>query len=77
MEGGVPCPGCGAFVSFGDVAARGTCGSGDCETRLALDLVVRQSPSSSTRSENAKLGFTSVTRARTSSPTPASGTKTV
>ena len=53
MEGGVPCPGCGAFVSFGDVAARGTCGSGDCETRLALDLVVRQSPSSSTRSENA------------------------
>lgn len=41
MEGGVNCPGCGAFVSFGDVAVRGTCGSGDCEARLALDLVVR------------------------------------
>jgi hypothetical protein len=53
MEGGVHCPGCGAFVSLGDVAVRGACGSGDCEARLALDLVVRQSPSSSTRSENA------------------------
>ena len=41
MEGGVRCPGCGTFVSFGDVAVRGSCGHDDCEARLALDLVVR------------------------------------
>jgi hypothetical protein len=40
VEGGVRCPGCGAFVSFGDVVARGTCGRVDCEARLSLDLVV-------------------------------------
>jgi hypothetical protein len=41
MEGGVRCPRCGTFVSFGDVVARTACPRPDCEVRLALDLVVQ------------------------------------
>jgi hypothetical protein len=43
MEGGVRCPCCGRYNSFGDIVATGTCrggAAGDCEASLALDLVV-------------------------------------
>lgn len=44
MEGGVRCPSCGSYTSFGDIIATGSCrGRRDedpCETELALDLVV-------------------------------------
>jgi hypothetical protein len=43
MERGIRCPGCGRYNSFGDVVAVGRCRGAqvdDCETRLALELVV-------------------------------------
>jgi hypothetical protein len=43
MEGGVTCPGCGRYNSFGDVIAVGRCRGvmvDACETSLALELVV-------------------------------------
>ncbi len=44
MEGGVRCPSCGSYTSFGDIIATGTCsrgsGRGPCDIRLALDLVI-------------------------------------
>ena len=38
MEGGIVCPECGRYASFGNVVATGRCGG--CAARLALDLVV-------------------------------------
>jgi hypothetical protein len=45
MEGGVQCPKCGSYTSFGDIVAAGGCGGGewrggDCDASLSLDLVV-------------------------------------
>ena len=44
VEGGVRCPGCGHYTTFGDIIATGGCGGGewrggDCEAELALELV--------------------------------------
>lgn len=45
MEGGIRCPNCGAYASFGDVVAVGGCSRGSwrggpCEATLSLELVV-------------------------------------
>ncbi|MFC5365389.1 hypothetical protein [Salinirubrum litoreum] len=45
MEGGVRCPKCGSYTSFGDIVAAGGCGGGewrggDCDASLSLDLVL-------------------------------------
>lgn len=44
MEGGINCPQCGTYTSFGDIIATGRCRraweGGGCEARLAIDLVV-------------------------------------
>ncbi|SEO56802.1 hypothetical protein SAMN04487948_103269 [Halogranum amylolyticum] len=47
MEGGVRCPNCGSYTSFGDIIATGHCRGvrreeEPCETGLAIDLVVRE-----------------------------------
>jgi hypothetical protein len=40
MEGGVQCPDCGRFNSFGSIVATGTCQNVEgCGTGLALELV--------------------------------------
>lgn len=42
IEGGVRCPACGSYTSFGDVVATGRCSGAwfrGCEATLALDLV--------------------------------------
>jgi len=43
MEGGVRCPRCGRYTSFGDIIATGACSGvvrDDCDATLSLDLVV-------------------------------------
>ncbi|WP_101295162.1 hypothetical protein [Halegenticoccus soli] len=45
MEGGVRCPKCGSYTSFGDIIAAGGCArgawrGGPCDAELALDLIV-------------------------------------
>ena len=42
MEGGVHCPECGSYTSFGDVLATGRCsGVGDdCRASMRIELVV-------------------------------------
>jgi hypothetical protein len=45
MEQGVRCPSCGSYTSFADILATGQCRgvwADDCETELALDLVVER-----------------------------------
>jgi hypothetical protein len=39
MEGGVRCPDCGRYNSFGTIVATGACGAVDCDAGLALELV--------------------------------------
>lgn len=44
MEGGVCCPSCGSYTSFGDIIATGRCSGAwraGCDAALAIDLVVR------------------------------------
>lgn len=43
MDGGLPCPGCGTYVSLESVAIARTCpraSRGDCDARLSLEVVV-------------------------------------
>lgn len=47
MERGVRCPNCGSYTSFADILATERCRgvqTGDCGTRLWLDLVVGERP---------------------------------
>ena len=44
MEGGVRCPGCGSYTSFGDVLATGRCSGRrheGCDARLELELILK------------------------------------
>jgi hypothetical protein len=44
MEGGLDCPFCGSYTTFGDIAATGSCRQGavgDCDAELSLHLVAR------------------------------------
>ncbi|MFB6129550.1 MAG: hypothetical protein ABEJ28_01865 [Salinigranum sp.] len=43
MEGGIRCPNCGSYTSFGDIIATGRCRGTEtrqCDVGLALDLVI-------------------------------------
>jgi hypothetical protein len=45
MEGGVRCPGCGSYTSFGDVLATGRCSGrrhDECDARLELELILKR-----------------------------------